>query len=672
MGPFLVVVHRVSVFSQVKDRSGGKSSRSKLTKEIEGRDPELKTRVVRTIEEASLVAFEASQRGIGEVDSNLAGVGIVVDPHYQPQESGESPTLNLRFAEALARAASPGQILTCLESHRAVCAAKLKDFASRPLGQHVILEDYPVCEVYQLEHKDAPVSFPPIASIRPVIHNLGNRFAPFFGRNEELRAVTSLLTDSAIVTITGEPGIGKSSLAWRVALEYCDDLQGGVWKVTCLDHSQRDDLLSSLSNDIQKRTVSRLPMHDAIVKAFSGKSGLIIVDRCDRSLRAATEAIKWLLEACPEVTLLLTARSPLKIAGETTYRLGPLQVPQHLHADDLQTLLSYDGPRLFVDRIQQLEPTWEPAPDDIGTILDICKSGNGHPAILIAYATEAAYQGVGKVREAVLSNPQSVSKSRNPRAERFWKLIEQSYSRLSIGAKNLASRLFAMYSDCTPEIALGLMGVDSQDIQKDLVELSDAGLLEMVVDEEGIIRYSLPDHFASFLQKNLTPSEKADGERDHCRYYLGVAQQARELYTSSKIKPAMLIWEEVYPNVRLALARSMAAHRPESLKLFNAIGAYLLRNRPAPEGAELATRICDGFVNLPSREGADALNFSGAFFLMLQSFEKAAAFYERAYQMACEVEYPSAMANSQANLMITSRHVGDMQAAVDAGEKAVR
>jgi hypothetical protein len=134
----------------------------------------------------------------------------------------------------------------------------------------------------------------------------------------------------------------------------------------------------------------------------------------------------------------------------------------------------------------------------------------------------------------------------------------------------------------------------------------------------------------------------------------------------------MLIWEEVYPNVRLALARSMAAHRPESLKLFNAIGAYLLRNRPAPEGAELATRICDGFVNLPSREGADALNFSGAFFLMLQSFEKAAAFYERAYQMACEVEYPSAMANSQANLMITSRHVGDMQAAVDAGEKAVR
>ena len=54
--------------------------------------------------------------------------------------------------------------------------------------------------------------------------------------------------------------------------------------------------------------------------------------------------------AAPDLHILTTSRQALGVAGETTWTVPPLSLPDPLQVDSVQHVLSCEAGRLFVDR----------------------------------------------------------------------------------------------------------------------------------------------------------------------------------------------------------------------------------------------------------------------------------------------------------------------------------
>src|SRR6516165_1977873 len=81
------------------------------------------------------------------------------------------------------------------------------------LGEHRLQDLARGEQVFQLLVPGSTVTFPPLRSLDALPGNLPQQLTSFVGRDDEVRAVRSLLDDRRLVTLTGVGGVGKTRLA---------------------------------------------------------------------------------------------------------------------------------------------------------------------------------------------------------------------------------------------------------------------------------------------------------------------------------------------------------------------------------------------------------------------------------------------------------------------------
>ena len=82
---------------------------------------------------------------------------------------------------------------------------------------------------------------------------------------------------------------------------------------------------------------------------------LLLLDNFEQVVEAA-RFISDLLKQCAHVSVLISSRELLQIAGETEYPLAPLELPDAETRIDLKTWTQFAGLRLFVERCQSARP----------------------------------------------------------------------------------------------------------------------------------------------------------------------------------------------------------------------------------------------------------------------------------------------------------------------------
>src|ERR1700684_4554037 len=140
-----------------------------------------------------------------------------------------------------------------------------------------------------------------------------------FGRHEEIAHARQLLGGGArLVTITGAGGIGKT----RIALEICRKVSGTV---SFLELSGTDD--AGLPGALVRALVAEPgPGQDpvpAIAAALAAAPRVVVLDTFERLL-GSVNLLDELLEACPDLQLLVTSRSRLRLKGENVGAVGGL------------------------------------------------------------------------------------------------------------------------------------------------------------------------------------------------------------------------------------------------------------------------------------------------------------------------------------------------------------
>jgi predicted ATPase/DNA-binding winged helix-turn-helix (wHTH) protein len=169
------------------------------------------------------------------------------------------------------------------------------------------------------------------------------------GRDEAVRDVRALLVTQRLVTIVGPGGIGKTSLALRVAADVAPDYADGV-------------AFADLSAVVD---AARVP--EAVAAVLAGGSGantaaerltallrdrhmLLLLDNCEHVVAEVATLAGDLLAACPRIVVLTTSREGLFLTVEQIYRLLPLPVPPDPRDVDAASARTWDSVQLFVER----------------------------------------------------------------------------------------------------------------------------------------------------------------------------------------------------------------------------------------------------------------------------------------------------------------------------------
>jgi len=178
----------------------------------------------------------------------------------------------------------------------------------------------------------------------------------FVGRERELREVEGLLGRTRLLTLTGVEGSGKTRLALRVA---------GDLRTSFGDGTRWVDLASLAGPDlVQRKVASTLgvaesagrPTSGLLVEYLESRAVLLILDNCEHLVGACASLADILLRACPDVHMLATSREPLGVAGEVSWPVPPLSLPDARHGQTPVGLLRCAAVRLFVERAGTVAP----------------------------------------------------------------------------------------------------------------------------------------------------------------------------------------------------------------------------------------------------------------------------------------------------------------------------
>lgn len=327
--------------------------------------------------------------GIGEI---RVRAGVHSGSAVQRDGDYFGPTLN-RTARLMAIAYG-GQILVS-----SATAALLRDVLGdgvvlRDLGTHRLKDLSQPEPTFQVVAPGLRTEFPALNTIDSRPNNLPSQISSFVGRENELAELKSLLSAQRLVTIAGPGGMGKTRVALQLAASVLEGYPDGAWFID-LSALKDGSLVSyAIAGALCIREVPQEPIGTTLVSALREKTALLVIDNAEHLLSAVSEVVSELTARCPGVSLLVTSREPLHVAGEHVYRLEPMSgAPDGV---DPALLTEHDATRLFVERAREVAPKLSLGPEDTRAVVSLCRRVDGIP---LAIELAAARVGLLSIRQ---------------------------------------------------------------------------------------------------------------------------------------------------------------------------------------------------------------------------------------------------------------------------------
>ena len=280
------------------------------------------------------------------------------------------------------------------------------------------------------------------------------------GRRLEIASVAALLRSQArLVTLLGPGGTGKTRLALAVADELGRELRDGAVFVDLAPVHDPALLLSTIAQALGLSDDASVADH------LSGREQLIVLDNVEQIVEGAAD-VGALLAAAPRLRVLATSRTPLRLAAEHQYPVGPLPVPRaDAPADEVA---QSEAVQLFVARAHA---AGRELPADA-----ICKTVDGLPLALELAAAQTNLLSPAEILARFERDPALLASPARDVPQRQATLaatIEWSLGLLADEEREAFARLGVFVGGCTVGAAARI-GVDlvalSSVVDKSLVQ----------------------------------------------------------------------------------------------------------------------------------------------------------------------------------------------------------
>ncbi len=190
--------------------------------------------------------------------------------------------------------------------------------------------------------------------------NLPEPLTSFIGRERELVEIKRLLPGKRLLTLVGVGGIGKTRLALQVAAEVVDAYRDGVWFVDLAPLADPALVPSAVAQVLGVREAADTSVTAALCSQVKGRQLLLMLDNCEHLLDASASIADALLGSVADATIIATSREPLRVAGEQTYALQTLSLPNP--SADVEQVGRSEAVQLFVERARRQQPDFQPRP----------------------------------------------------------------------------------------------------------------------------------------------------------------------------------------------------------------------------------------------------------------------------------------------------------------------
>jgi predicted ATPase/DNA-binding XRE family transcriptional regulator len=340
--------------------------------------------------------------------------------------------------------------------------------------------------------------------------SLPSEVTAFFGRASEIAAITDLLGQHQLVTITGTGGVGKTRVALKVAMH--QQRRDGVWFVdlgSVLDPSR---VVPKIMSVVPSLGGEQTP--EALARFLRDRSMLLIFDNCEHVIDIAGSVVSAVARLAPGVQVLATSRHRLQIAPEAVFRLLPLQYPD-VSDVSAQEALKFPAVQLFAARSNAAYHHFMLSDDTVAAAVDICRQVDGIPLALELAAARLSTFGIAALRDRLrdrLGPFMSNVRDAPGRQQTLRATIDWSYTLLDDQERALLQRLAIFSGGCTLDSAEEVCAYGSVDrgwIQDGLAELVDSSLISVDITVR-TPRYTI---FESTRQYALEKLPEEDHER---------------------------------------------------------------------------------------------------------------------------------------------------------------
>lgn len=609
-------------------------------------------------------------------------------------------------ADPLSEEAHAGVIRLLMESGQTSAARRQYETLERILSEKLGVE--PSAEVKRLLSSPPPVvihkavvapptvadsapTAPPALLVKSQRTSLPTPLTRFFGREDELAALTGLLqkAEPRLITLTGPGGSGKTRLALETARRVGEWFPGGIVFVTLAEQRSPDEVPEAIADALgisasERSDPARLP-ESIIAYLRHSLPTLLVLDNLEHLLAeedesdSLSELIPQLLQV-ESVSCLVTSRRRLLLDGEQEFPLLPLPTPSQPGTPE--RLQEFPSVQLFVSRAQHARADFQLTGRNAATVAALCDRLEGIPlAIELAAGwadTLTPAQMLSRLEhrfDLLVARRRDIS----PRHRTLRATVESSFQMLPESAQQLFADLAVFRGGWTLESAEKVTG--DADLLDNLTILRERSLVaarQESEEEESGLRFTMLETLREFAAEQLAPDRRDILQRRHAEHFTTVAETADPYLRGAGHTLWLERLEREHTNLREALA--WAQDTPEGtqlgLRLTSALWRFWMLRGHFIEGRrqlDAALTKADFLPDSPELSSlrASALHGNGCLARLQGDSKQARILLAEALILMRQSGDRSATAMCLQNLAITLHDVGEYEAALAGYEEAL-
>jgi predicted ATPase/DNA-binding CsgD family transcriptional regulator len=401
---------------------------------------------------------------------------------------------------------------------------------------------------------------------------------PFVNRVKEVGGLRRLILEERLVTLVGPGGVGKTRLALKTADAVRKHFPGGLWlmELSALDEPR---LLSrTVAQRLGIREDGHTDAESQLVATIGVQHVLMVLDNCEHLVDAIAPLAARLLEACPRLRLLATSRERLGVAGESVWRVDPMDLPLAGRSYATYELEGIGAAALFLERARRSSPGLAVDAPDVALLTELVRKLEGLP---LAIELAAAWCSVLSLEDLlarlvdrfhILASRERTMPSRH-RSLRA--AIDSSYDYMAPEEQWLFRRLGLFVGGWNTESMQATWQLEPRQGLDLLARLVDLSLVTVHGSSARPTRYQMLGSLREYAVDKLREAGELDlASKDFCGYFVQLAETAyRDIY-----RPVGARWlrtlDAEHDNCVAAMRMALAGDPGVAVRLGAALAPY--------------------------------------------------------------------------------------------------
>jgi predicted ATPase/DNA-binding winged helix-turn-helix (wHTH) protein len=353
---------------------------------------------------------------------------------------------------------------------------------------------------------------PPPASApeaHPNLTHLPLVLTPLIGRTLDVSNLDTLMGQHRLLTIVGAGGIGKSLLAqWLLHARRSAHQHGVAW-VDLAGQTAPEFVASTVAGALGLQSGHGDPLK-GLMEAVRPLQMLIAIDNAEHLLDEVARILQALHQAAPQLQVLVTSQAPLKLANEWVYRLDALALPEQ--SAPLDVARQCGAVALFAERAQAADRRFELTPQNLATVVDICRRLDGLPLAIELAAARVPLLGLVPLARSLNERLRLLNgggRGAPARQKTLRAALEWSYGLLDATEQTVFRRLGVFVGSFSLELAQQVVADERLDAWAVVDVLGALVDRSLVIADGGITpRYRLLDTPRSYALEQLTTAHE--------------------------------------------------------------------------------------------------------------------------------------------------------------------